>query len=384
MPHAPIAGRRHAEAEFASRVAGLFRRAGWQVQRRPHVGSRRADLLVRRGEHTYVVELKVASEGRRDRLVPLLAQAILEAQGVAREVRAGALPLAIVAAPRIAAGVADDLKTFGLAHGMGGGVGLVDLEGLQAFAGPGLDSLDAPRAAFGREHARWTRESIVNPFSDLNQWMLKVLLAPHVPEHLLAAPRGEYRNASELAAAAQVSLMTAFRFLRQLRGDGFLDDSASVLRLVRIEELFNRWQAASLRPVRELPARWIIRGDPKRQLAEAIGSAPSRVCLGLFAAADALGFGFVHGVPAHIYLEDLRQDNLRKMGLSLESNARPDVFLRIPSAPEAVFRAALRDRGVPASDILQVWIDAGAHPSRGHEQASLIRRRVLQRVFKSR
>ena len=42
-------------------------------------------------------------------------------------------------------------------------------------------------------------------FSDLNQWMLKVLLAPKIPERLLAAPRAEYRNVSELAGAANVS-----------------------------------------------------------------------------------------------------------------------------------------------------------------------------------
>lgn len=252
------------------------------------------------------------------------------------------------------------------------------------FAGPGLDSLDAPRMASRPRHPRRAREPMVNLFSDLNQWMLKVLLAPGIPRHLLGAPRGEYRNASELAAAAQVSVMSAFRFLRQLRREAFLDESAEVLRLVRIEELFSRWQAASLRPARELPARWIIRGDPKRQLAEAVASAPSRACLGLFSAAAALGLGFVRGVPPHIYLEDPGQDNLRKMGLSLESSERPDGFIRIPSAPEAVFRAAVSDLGVPASDVLQIWVDASAHPSRGREQASLIRRRVLQPLFEGR
>ena len=97
-------------------------------------------------------------------------------------------------------------------------------------------------------------------FSDLNQWMLKVLLAPKIAPDLLHAPRGEYRNASQLAAAANVSVMSAFRFVRQLRLEGFLDESSSSLSLVRLDDLLRRWQAESLRPARDIPMRWMLRG----------------------------------------------------------------------------------------------------------------------------
>ena len=63
--------------------------------------------------------------------------------------------------------------------------------------------------------------------------MLKVLLAPLVPEGLLRAPRERYRNASQLAEGAGVSVMSAFRFVRQLRQEGFLGSHEEVLRLVR-------------------------------------------------------------------------------------------------------------------------------------------------------
>src|SRR5258708_35905796 len=54
--------------------------------------------------------------------------------------------------------------------------------------------------------------------------------------------------------------MSAFRFVRQLSEEGFLEDKG-VLRLVRIEDLLERWLAANQRRVREIPVRWIIRGD---------------------------------------------------------------------------------------------------------------------------
>jgi DNA-binding MurR/RpiR family transcriptional regulator len=43
------------------------------------------------------------------------------------------------------------------------------------------------------------------------------MLAPEVPEQLLSAPRGLYENASQLARSASVSVMSAFRFLQQLK-----------------------------------------------------------------------------------------------------------------------------------------------------------------------
>jgi hypothetical protein len=49
-----------------------------------------------------------------------------------------------------------------------------------------------------------------------------------------------------------------------------------------------------------------------------------RACLGLFAAAKSLGFGFVHGVPPHVYLESLDTGALRRrVFLRNARNTRP-------------------------------------------------------------
>ncbi len=82
-------------------------------------------------------------------------------------------------------------------------------------------------------------------FSGINQWLLKVMLAPKIQESLLAAPREEYRNASQLARASGVSIMSAFRFVKQLQEEGFLHESEESLRLVRVEQLMQRWQAVN-------------------------------------------------------------------------------------------------------------------------------------------
>ncbi len=287
--------RKSESSNFERLLADAFRQAGWKVARKTQLGERRPDLLVRRGKLAYAVELKSAPEGRRDRLIPLLAKAILQAQALVRESSAVA-PLAVVASARVPEALADEVRNFAIEYAPGVAAGVMDLEGLRAFVGAGLEGLNASRQSRPR-HLPPQSDRPHHLFSDLNQWMLKVLLAPQVPEELLSVPRGEYRNASELARASGVSVMSAFRLCRQLQMEGFLERSGERIRLVRVEELM---------------------GQP------------------------------------------------------------PDVYVRIPSAPQSVFRAAVRRDGVLASDILQVWLDVADHPARGKAQALEIERRVLR------
>jgi len=382
------------EQEYLDLLADLFRLDGWRVKAAPRFGHREADLLVSHNGLRYVVELKVARESRRDRVVPLLAQAILQARASAHASPQPAAPLAVIAAPLISPSIVRSLQNFLAENAPEAAVGIFDREGLRLFLGPGLEGLNAsPPSRVRRERQHAPPESAYL-FSDLNQWMLKVLLAPFVPAELLRAPRREYRNASELAEAAEVSVMSAFRLVRQLRQEGFLDNESGILRLVRREELLHRWQAAHLRAVPELPLRWIVPVKSERQLPAALHSYLAhpgvkrqpvpRACLGLFAAAELLGFGFVHGVPPYFYLENLERDVVQRMGLSPErAEHAPDVYVRVPVFRESVFRGAVEREGVPAADILQVWLDVSSHPARGAAQAEQIRRRVLAPILEN-
>jgi hypothetical protein len=384
-----------AEAQdYLSRLADHFRRNGWRVKASPSAGSRSADLAVSRGGKRYIVELKVSSEGRRDRLIPLLSQAILQARAIANAASEPIVPLAIVAAPVISPSSAEGVMRFLVDVAPDVAAGIFDREGFWRFAGSDFERLNVSPVRPAR------RQKLAPPdsaylFSDLNQWMLKVLLAPFVVEGLLEAPRKEYRNASELAAAANVSVMSAFRLVRQLRQEGFLDDESDSLRLVRREELMRRWQAVYLRSVPEIPLRWIIPSKNERRLQSALNelqahsrgkeaSAP-RACLGLFSAAESLGFGFVHGVLPCLYMEKLDRAVLGRMGLSPEgTEQKPDVYVRVPAFRESVFRAVVERDGVPAADILQVWLDVSSHPARGDAQAQEIRRRALAPIFEEK
>ncbi|MCA1602611.1 MAG: RpiR family transcriptional regulator [Acidobacteria bacterium] len=363
-----------------SLLADIFEQAGWRVEREPYRQRSRLDMIVRRPGVVYAVEVKAAVEGRGDRLVPLFAQAVLQSL---RGAGKNAAPLAVVAAPKISQRAADQVLKFAEHYAPDAAAGVIDFEGLRLFRGPHLDGLNAETPRVSSLASKSPRVS-GHLFSDLNQWMLKVLLAPEVPEELLSAPRGQYRNASQLAGAAKVSVMSAFRFVQQLQAEGYLSESNPYLSLVRREDLFRRWQASAVRSVKEVPMRYLLKGDPRAQLRKMLGS--GRACLALFAAADALKLGFVEGVPPYVYVERIQPSNLsawknlRRCG-PIES---PELILRQAPAPQSIFRGLVRPNGMATSDVLQVWVDVSSHPSRGREQADLIRKRVLERVIKEK
>jgi hypothetical protein len=100
----------------------------------------------------------------------------------------------------------------------------------------------------------------------------------------------------------------------------------------------------------------------------------------LFAAADALKLGFVNGVPPHVYVERLQAANIAawKSLRPCEPGESPDLVMRQAPVPQSIFRGMVRADGAAVSDVLQVWLDVASHPSRGVEQAEIIRQRVLQ------
>ncbi len=362
-------------------VADLFEASGWEVNRLPKGSRTDPDLIVRRGIQHFVVEIKALAEGRADRVIPLLSQAILQAQ--AQAIDAGnAQPLAVIFVENASQSLSKQVGSFAEQYAPNVAVGLVSRRGLRYFQGGKLEELNAEPEVLQWDRSTPSNQS-VNLFSDLNQWMLKVLLAPEIPAHLLQAPRQRYQSGFELAEAAKVSPMSASRFLKQLRNEAYLDDSSRYIALVRRAELFRRWQSALMRPSPELPMRFLIRGPAQQQIRSLVASHEGEACLGLFAAADALQLGHVNGVPPYLYVPKLpRPDNKKWRALVAASPSEtPDLIVRQALSPKSTFRGAVHQDGLVVSDVIQVWLDVANHPSRGIEQAELIYEKALRPIM---
>jgi hypothetical protein len=358
-------------------VANAFRELGFLIHENPDPAIRGYDLVAMRGGRSSVIGVKVAPEGRPDRMIPLLAQAILEVRARARNHPENSDVVAIVAAPRVSRKAAKAVLDYAEQYAPDVAAGIFDLDGRRSFSAHDLQELNAEPAMLSPDAASAPAPDL---FSDRNQWMLKVLLAGHLNEpEMLNCPVGDYRNASELAKEANVSVMGAYRLLEQLKHEGFLHESSAFLELVRVRELLHRWQAVHQRPARELPVRWLIPEDADHQVADAMRAYGERACLGLFAAARAHGLDHVSGAPVHVYVPDFKEDGLQRMGVvRARPGEFPDVILRIPRAKESVFRGQIMSARGRAADILQVWLDVASHPSRGKEQADFIYERVLK------
>lgn len=374
--HAPQRGQQVSQA-----LADALRRAGWQVEYAPEPSVRpNPDLLADRGDQRLVIDVKAIAEGRADRLIPLWAQAWLQVQRAAAA--SGRIPVAVVAADVVPDKAANAVIDFIREVAPDAFGGVMDLAGLLQLIGEPLRDL-APSPVASPRPLRAMRASVAQrrrglAFSDMNQWMLKVLLAPRIPASMLAAPRGEFRGASDLANAAGVSVMSASRLIRDLQQEGYLDDQARQLQLVRLRELFERWNAAvNAVPVADEAWRALVPAQARAALDAWV--AHEDACWGLFEAAHQHGLGLVEGVPPYaLVFGDVAVDRLHDAGfVAARDGEAVDVLLRRPRAVSSAFRGIVREHGAPRSDIIQVWLDVAAHPARGAEQAALIWRRVL-------
>lgn len=225
-------------------------------------------------------------------------------------------------------------------------------------------------------------------FTDLNQWMLKVLLAPHLPEKLLTAPRRSIRNASALAEVADVSTAVAARFVQALDAENQLDTRFGDLRIARPLELLTQWRDRMSHPARLEVGAVFARGPiDLRALADTSSlSARSQsqrppLVLRLHTACDVLGLGHVSGAQPMAWAASLDAPFLESLGLVVDAtSSRVDLGLAMPRFPESIYRA-VPGMGAPATDIIQCWLETSHYRLRGQEQADFLWRRVLEPAF---
>jgi hypothetical protein len=230
--------------ELEDRLLDAFKKAGWRADLEPRGIDRRSrpNMVIRRGPHRYVVEVKVAREPRRPLLQAMFADAVLQARVHARELHGS--PLAVVAAPRISPRAAQEIREYAERFADNVAWGLLDSNGCFELHGPGLDAIRAEPAKIEEPEPSLSRPP-PDLFSDLGQWMLKVFMADRIDPKYLGAPGGPVRNASHLASLASVSLPSASRLLNQLKALHFIESAQQGPHLVRVADLMQGWRVSN-------------------------------------------------------------------------------------------------------------------------------------------
>jgi hypothetical protein len=214
-------------------------------------------------------------------------------------------------------------------------------------------------------------------FSDLNRWMLKLLLLRDAPAPYEAPFRGEVANPTQLGRAAQVSVETAHQFVRAFADRDFLRVERGDLKLVRRKELLE----ALLAEERQASPVWtharLADGgtfDLDRMLAS---RSADGIAIGGFEACRR--YGLLHtapGVPL-LLLEGPPNALVAAWVLDCCGPREAQIVFAEPRYRASVFRAVARVGGVRVVDLLQAALDVAPVPGRGFEQAEFVVAEIL-------
>jgi len=360
-----------------ARLAKALQAAGWKIE-----PAAWCDLLAQRGSSRIVVELKsVAGHASAAEIRARLADALLVAR--ARAARLGAESVPVIAVPVLSDRGIADLERYIAEVAPGQAWAAVDARGRWHIAGDLLADVvpeSLAESASDSADLASARSEHVNPFSDLGQWLIKVLLAPRLPRLKLLGPERvpAIRGILDLAQRANVAPSKASAQVAALEALGHLERSRRELRLVRVAELLSSWRHAANARIHEVPARFALpAADVQKRLDKVLGDharsgEPPRVCLALFAAAAKHDAPFVRGAPVHVYAAPHADADLQRLRLVPCDEPSADLRIRVPRFPESVFRGSRAIGGVLVADLLQCWLDLAGHPARGEEQASKI------------
>ena len=355
-------------AEIEDVLTQALARAGWHAVHPPEPSM---DLVVTRAGRRMMVELKVSKgRPRLEVLQHRLAAAALIAQRHAHELGEGhgghVDALAAVGADRLSSAMVEKLRVFADRYLGDASWCIVDAAGVRAAGG-----LDLPIAEEAATLVRRVQRSASTPFSDLGQWLIKVLLSSDLDPRWIkrGGVKSHFRTARELAAFANVSEPVVSVVLRELEARGFLKRRPTI-QLVDRSRLFKEWsRAVHARPPVEVAAR------SKFSAKNTIDRLSPRLdedwhCLGLFSACIELGLPFVTGGPSHVLVRALDSSVLDDLMLvECDEEETNHVIVREAPFPESVFRGVPTSMP-PTADVIQCWLDVVHHPARGAEMAT--------------
>lgn len=215
-------------------------------------------------------------------------------------------------------------------------------------------------------------------FTDLNCWMLKILLLRDAPKGMWGGPRVQVESPQDLHRAAGVSRELAYRFTRAFEAEGFLRKAPAGIVVARRQALLEAWfYDQQLTVVRRIPVRWILGKPEKIQDAfKAGGGAPDFAIAG-FAACRLLGA--LHTVEPRVEIHVLGALEDALAAWSLEPCHERDAhFLLVQTRfGQSILRGRVWVDKLPVADVLQAALDVASQPARGREQAQYIIEHVL-------
>ncbi len=289
--------------------------------------------------------------------------------------------LALVSAPEVTRAVETQLEKFVAEHASERAWGFVDDAGDARLVIPEYDlderkrnvivEAGAARIALTTHPGSVTVGRNQSLFTDLNQWLLKVLILNHAPPEVWDRPRLELRGPADLSRTdwVDVSQGKAYQFAHTLKDMGYLVWKRGVFRLVEVERLLDSWLAVarSQRPYRT-PVRSLM-GDDVRRVFE---SNSTQYAFAGALAAETYGLRHVSESIEEVYVFDAIDELMEEAMLEVCEDTRATFYLIRPTDRAAVERAVQLRENHRVVDLIQVALDSSRRRARGPEQADFV------------
>jgi len=343
--------------------------------RSPQSGSRYegADLVANHPGQHYVVKISYQTTVRIPELIGSLAASTLVARRIAQATPAN--PLILAVAPRIGAATVKKVEEFMSLNAHDMAWGLMDFAGTVRLLLPSLDidiATKPPREVGAR---RLDQQYGVQLFSDLNRWLLKVMLLQETPQTMWGGPRERIDNPTILSKIANVSTAKAHRFFQAFKERNFLKLGAEGLMVTRRGALINAWLTEeTLQSRKEMPTRCLF--DQPSSIFDLVRG-KTGVAIGGFEACRLHGVLHTQSPYPVLHVTSEFGPYLESLEL-VECEFRDAQLVLMRSRyPESIFRGATEYDRLPVVDILQAALDVMPLKPSGAEQASFIVQHVL-------
>jgi hypothetical protein len=268
------------------------------------------------------------------------------------------------------------VRQFMTAHAPDCGWGLIDQSGAAQIVVPAL-SLDVDQPG-QISPPSWPRQRPMRLFSDLNQWMLKILLLADTPTSLWGGPRQSVATPTDLHRVAHVSVEKAHQFYRAFEQIGLIRPTRSGLVVVRKKDLMEMWVHDELsRSARRMPTRWIFGEPPSLEQVFCKQGAPGDFAVCGFEACRVLGVLHSPVMNREVYFLGDAEAALEAWDLEACDDRDAHFYLRKARSAQSVLRGRVVKENLPVVDVLQAALDVCDQSSRGIEQSQYIINHIL-------
>lgn len=247
-----------------------------------------------------------------------------------------------------------------------------------------------------------SRPAATSLFSGQNQWLMKCLLMPGLPQdRYWSGPAMRPGTITALAGSAKVPQSSVSTFVQLVESFGYLRRHERGFVMIRHRELLEDWFLAhktmwsaavrNRRPDRVQTVRPLYGNEPMKDLLKRIerynSTQPDRLSVAVSShlACATLGISRSNQLGSIFYIRDDFDAAMSALQLVPDTSSEPWAVMIRPAYPKLIFEGAVCQPAyhAPLVDILQIYLDVRLSMARGAEQAEFIYQSILAKHFRT-